>query len=150
MPENQDIEPEKAVEKPAKKKRRFWKFLLKLFVVLAVVVGVAQYVLYYYAFPLLKEKICQNVSDQTNGLYTINFDDIRLNFLGRSILLTNFSMKADTSVYMQLKEQMAYNRAIYNISVANFAIKNIRLSSIFGSRRLRIKSIELISFPIFY
>ena len=143
MPENQDIEPEKAVEKQPKKKRKFWKFLLKLFVVLAVVVGVAQYVLYYYAFPLLKEKICQNVSDQTNGLYTINFDDIRLNFLGRSILLTNFSMKADTSVYMQLKEQMAYNRAIYNISVGNFAIKNIRLSSIFGSRRLRIKSIEL-------
>ncbi len=144
MPENQDIEPEKAVEKQPKKKRKFWKFLLKLFVVLAVVVGVAQYVLYYYAFPLLKEKICQNVSDQTNGLYTINFDDIRLNFLGRSILLTNFTMKADTTVYLQLKEQMAYNRAIYNISVANFAIKNIRLSSIFGSRHLRIKSIELI------
>ena len=99
MPENQDIEPEKAVEKQPKKKRKFWKFLLKLFVVLALVVGVAQYVLYYYAFPLLKEKICQNVSDQTNGLYTINFDDIRLNFLGRSILLTNFTMKADTTVY---------------------------------------------------
>ena len=143
MPENQDIEPEKAVEKPAKKKRRFWKFLLKLFVVLAVVVGVAQYVFYYYALPLLKQKICQTVTDNTNGLYSIDFDGIRLSVLGRSIWLTNFTMKADTSVYMQLKEQMAYNRAIYNISVGNFAIKNIRLSSIFGSRRLRIKSIEL-------
>ena len=124
MPENQDIEPEKAVEKPAKKKRRFWKFLLKLFVVLAVVVGVAQYVFYYYALPLLKQKICQTVTDNTNGLYSIDFDGIRLSVLGRSIWLTNFTMKADTSVYMQLKEQMAYNRAIYNISVGNFAIKS--------------------------
>ena len=136
-----EIEDNSKVKIEKKHKFRFWKTLIITICVFVLLISVAQYVLYYFAFPLLKEKICESVHKNTNGLYQMNFDDIKLNILTTSISLTNFTLKPDTTVYLKLKDENNYNRAIYNVSVSDFEINNIKLKSIFGSRELGINNI---------
>lgn len=128
---------------PSPKSRWRWKSLIKTLIIIGVVVGVAQYVFYYHAFPLLKEKICQNVRLKSQGLYTMDFDDVKINILGQRIILENFTLNADTSVYLYRIENEHYNKAIYNISVKKLLINHIGLKSFFSKNELYIKEIYM-------
>ncbi|MBR4266212.1 MAG: hypothetical protein IKQ46_09175 [Bacteroidales bacterium] len=112
--------------------------------VIALIFGAVQYVLYYFAFPLLKEKICESVHTKSNGLYTMNFDNIKINLVGKGIELVNFSLTSDTTVYYKLRDSINYNKAIYNISVDNLKIKNISITALLRDR-LWINKIELVN-----
>lgn len=110
--------------KPRKKgrRRRNW---LTTFAIFALIISAIQVVCYFFAFPLLKEKICESVHIKSNGLYTMNFDGIRINFVGKGFELDNFTLVSDTAVYLKLIDSIDYNKAIYNISVNKLAVKNI-------------------------
>lgn len=128
---------------PSAPNKSRWKSLIKTLITLSVLVGAMQYVCYYHAFPLLKEKICQGVRNKSQGLYTMDFDDFRINFLGQRLILENFSLKADTSVYLDRIAREHYNKAIYNISVKELKINHIGLKSFFSKNELYIKEISM-------
>ncbi len=131
-------------QKPAKKPFR-WKRLLAVLLILAALMGAVQYVGYYCAVPLLKEHICQAVNKKSKGLYTMDFSDLKINFIGQEIILEDFQLKADTSVYLRRIDEEQYNKAIYNISVDKLEIKHIGLKSFFSKNELYIKAINMTS-----
>lgn len=138
--DNNDIQ-----EVTPKRKHHIAKNLAKFLLTTAIIVGVLQYVCYYHALPIAKERLCQAVKKQTHGLYTMDFADIKINFLGKSITLDSFSLTADTTKYLQLVQHENYNKAIYNISVEQLTIDNIGLKSFFSQNELYIKQVEMIS-----
>ncbi len=131
-------------QKPAKKPFR-WKRLLAVLLILAALMGAVQYVGYYCAVPLLKDYICQSVNKKSKGLYTMDFSDLKINFIGQEIILEDFQLKADTSVYLRRIDEEQYNKAIYNISVDRLEIKHIGLKSFFSKNELYIKAINMTS-----
>ena len=126
---------------PARKTR--WKTLTKLLIAAAAIVGALQYAGYYCACPLLKERICKGVSSKSQGLYTMDFSNFRIDFIGQKIILDSFSLKADTSVYLSRIEREHYNKAIYNIQVESLRINHIGIKSFFSENELYIKEIEM-------
>lgn len=127
---------------PARKKFR-WKRLMVALSVMALLMGALQYVGYYCAVPLFKDRICNAVQQKSKGLYTMDFSDLRINFIGQSITLENFSVKADTAIYLERIESEHYNKAIYNVSVSSLNIKHIGLKSFFSKNELYIKAITM-------
>ena len=136
--EKTEIKVDKKPQKKRGKLRRWIKFIA----IIAVLISLLQYVCYYYAFPLLKETVCKNINVSTSGLYTMNFDDFKINFLTKSLEVENFSLVPDTAVYLKLIDTADYNKAVYNISVKKLQVKNISLFA-FLRDRLRINKIIL-------
>lgn len=130
--------------KPAKKKFS-WKKLTVALSIIVLLMGAVQYVGYYCAVPLLKERICNSVNKKSKGLYTMDFSDLKINFIGQEIILEDFQLKADTSVYLHRIDNEQYNKAIYNISVDRLEIKHIGLKSFFSKNELYIKAIDMTS-----
>ncbi len=129
-------------QKPVRKASR-WKTLTKLLLTAALIVGALQYVGYYCAYPLLKDRICNGVHKKSQGLYTMDFSDFRIDLLGQKIILDSFSLRADTAVYLQRIEREHYNKAIYNISVESLKINHIGIKSFFSNNELYIKEIMM-------
>lgn len=129
------------LQKKEKKSHKFVKKIVFLLIFFAILTSIAQYVMFYYALPLLKTSICDKISQKSQNLYSINFDSLKINILTRSITLHNFTLSPDTAVYINLVKDKNYNKAIYNINIAELEIKNIKLSSIFGSKTLKIKEL---------
>ena len=136
--EKHDIQTEK---QPVKKSGRL-KRLIKTLVIIAVILSVLQYVFYYYALPIMKDGLCNIVNRSSNGLYSMNFDGFRINFLSKSFEIDNFSLSADTAVYLKRISEKDYNKGIYNISAKKIAVKNVSFFALLRDR-LRINIIEL-------
>ena len=131
------------IEKKQKTKKRFKvKRLLRALIVISLILGVLQYVGINYALPLLKNTICKAVNKSSGGIYTMNFDKFEINFLTKSFEMENFSLVADTAVYLKKINEENYNKGVYNISVKKFVVKNISFFAILRDR-LRINKIEL-------
>jgi hypothetical protein len=136
--EKHDIQTE---NQPVKKRGRL-KRLIKTLLIIAVILSVLQYVFYYYALPIMKDGLCNIVNKSSNGLYSMNFDGFRINFLSKSFEIDNFSLSADTAVYLERINEKDYNKGIYNISAKKIAVKNISFFALLRDR-LRINIIEL-------
>ena len=136
--EKHDIQTEK---QPVKKSGRL-KRLIKTLLIIAVILSVLQYVFYYYALPIMKDGLCNIVNRSSNGLYSMNFDGFRINFLSKSFEIDNFSLSADTAVYLKRISEKDYNKGIYNISAKKIAVKNVSFFALLRDR-LRINIIEL-------
>ena len=139
LQEKKNVSLQKDSRKCPKKVKKLIFFLISCFVFIATI----QYVLFYFALPLLKDNICQRINKKTENLYAIDFDSLNVNFLARSLTLHNFSLRPDTAVYLNFLEKFDYNKAIYNIDVDKLTIKNISLSSLFSSKSLKINELNL-------
>ena len=110
---------------------------------MAILIGALQYVCYYHALPLVKNRVCNAVYNNSKGLYTMDFTGLRINILGRQIEVDGFSLRPDTSAYLRRIEEEHYNKAIYNISADHLLIEHIGIKSFFSKNELYIKQIAM-------
>ena len=136
---------ENDIEKPQppRRKRSIVKTLIKILLPLAIIIGALQYVCYYHALPLVKNRVCDAVYNNSKGLYTMDFKGLRINILGRRIEVDSFSLQPDTAAYLRRIEQEHYNKAIYNISADHLLIEHIGIKSFFSKNELYIKQIAM-------
>lgn len=130
---------------PAPKTRhiKVVKTLIKILIPLILIIGALQYVFYYHAYDIVKNRACDAVYNSSKGLYTMDFKGLRINLLAKTIELDSFSLRPDTTVYLRRIEQEHYNKAIYNIAADKLIIENIGLKSFFSKNELYIKEINI-------
>lgn len=121
----------------------FLQGLIKIIVVCALLVAVVQTVFYFFAFPLFKSKLQDDFKKRTDNLYSLDFSDVKFDLLKRSIYLSDFVLTPDTAVYVNLKSNINYSKAIYNVSVKQFIVDHIKLSDIFSGNKLSVRNIIL-------
>ncbi len=117
------------------------KFLKSLLIVFVVFVAF-ELTFLFLAKPLIKKTVINWVFKKSDSVYSVNFDEIRINLLNGNILLTNFNLKPDTSFYFTKNKNVTKN--LYELSLDTFQIKQIRVLKLFKKQKnLSIKLLSL-------
>ncbi|MEJ8802762.1 hypothetical protein [Pontibacter sp. H249] len=108
---------------------------------MAVLVLVAVVALYFLAEPLVEHYLKKQVVKQTEGLYHINFDDLQLHLLTRSITLKGVSLYPDTAAHHRQKETGHGSRTLLDVQSPKISITRINLADMLFRKRLSINSV---------
>ncbi len=140
---NETTENKEGKQKPVKKKKkmaRWLKFFLYGFLVFIIV----DIILIFFATPILKTYIQKEVSESTEGLFSIEFNKISFELSTRRIAIDNFNLIADTAVYNKLLKQKKAKAALYNIACGSIEMRGVSVSKLIFDRELALKSLEII------
>ncbi len=125
------------------KKQRSWLIVLgSIFLFLVIL----QTTFFYFSEPILKSYIQKKVYEKSMHIYELNFDDIRINLLKRSFVLTNFHLIPDTTLYKKLCDQKQYDKTIFDLQVDTFQIKKVEIYNLLKNKRdLNVKGVFMVS-----
>ena len=132
-------------------KQRVWGGIIVFFVVLLVV---AELLLLYFADPLLRDALTEKVKEKSDGLYSIDFEKIRVNLGSMSFFLEGFELIPDTSLYNDFKKRGLDDKALYKINIQTIEINRIHIlkyiftgNLVFNSIVLQSPDVSLIGIP---
>ncbi|MFE2860248.1 AsmA family protein [Sphingobacterium multivorum] len=118
-----------------------WILGIVAFILLALAGGI-----WYFSSkwkPLLDTKIKQLVSQATDNLYTITYDDIHVNLLLGNITIDNLQLVSDSSVYkkLELVKKAPDNR--FEISINRLKIKSFGIRRVLMDKELFLNDITV-------
>ena len=119
------------------------KWVLIGFLMLIVLIsGLAIYLNYYWK-PIITERIKEAIHQSTDGLYRIDFDNVRINFVTGRMNILNIRFTPDTLVYNAMKRDSIAPRHLYTVAVAELILKRIQPWKVYFDRDLEMGSIEI-------
>jgi len=124
-------------------KYSIWKWIAGILVLLIVIAGGAALYLSARWKPLLTEKIKKGVSEGTNGLYRIDFQDIHLNLLTGSAALDSVSLIPDTAVFNKLKLLNQAPAQLFSIELKKLQFSRIGVLTAYFKKRIEMNAIVL-------
>jgi hypothetical protein len=71
----------------------------------------------YYWKPILTQRIKESIEKSTNGLYRIEFQNIRLNFITGRLNVSDIRFMPDTLVYEKMKLDSIAPRHLYEVEI---------------------------------
>ncbi|WP_291920139.1 hypothetical protein [Chitinophaga sp.] len=92
---------------------------------------------------LLKQELQGYVTDLSDSLYTIKFQDLHLDVLSGSLVLEKAVMTPDTIIYQRLLNQQRAPSALYTISVDKLALKYFKPWRYFIGKELNAASLTV-------
>jgi hypothetical protein len=118
-----------------------WILGIVAFILLALAGGI-----WYFSNkwkPLLDTKIKQLVSQATDNLYTIKYDDIHVNLLLGNITIDNLHLVSDSSIYkkLELVKKAPDNR--FEISINRLKIKSFGIRRVLMDKELFLNDITV-------
>jgi len=120
---------------------RKWVFLLFMIPLILGIIG-AVYLNYYWK-PILTQRIKESIEKSTNGLYRIEFQNIRLNFITGRLNVSDIRFMPDTLVYEKMKLDSIAPRHLYEVEIDELILKRIKPWKIYSSGKLEISAIEI-------
>ncbi len=119
----------------------FWKrFLIVAFSLLFVIAGFAIFLNYRWK-PFLTQQIKEAVSSSTDSLYTINFDDVRINVLTGSATFTKIDFVPDTAIYAKMDSQGTAPQHLFSVKVARLDLNRLHPFKVYFGRELQLASL---------
>ncbi|MFA6944552.1 MAG: hypothetical protein WC220_01510 [Pedobacter sp.] len=118
------------------------RILSALLIVIILISGVAVYLNYYWK-PILTQRIREAIHRSTDGLYRVEFDNIRVNFISGRLNISNIRFMPDTLVYERMKLDSVAPRHLYRVEVAQLVLKRIQPWKIYTEGKLEIKTVEI-------
>ncbi len=119
--------------------RRILKWLGIIAGCLLIFLAIVQVVVYLYADVALSARLKRTVKERSNGLYTLEIDDLRLNIFTSSLSARNIRLVPDTTISDTSKQ----NHYVFDVSIREAAINHVNLSALYLADRLNIGSIQL-------
>lgn len=120
---------------------RKWIFI-GIFTFFALLLGLAVYLNYYWK-PIVSERIKETIHSSTNGLYRIDFDDVRVNFLSGSVTIKNIHFAADTAIYERMKQEEIAPKHVYKLKIEELVLKRVQPWKIYLNKKLEMSSLEI-------
>lgn len=121
--------------------RAIWKWVIGILVFLLVVATAGTWYLSRHWKPLLDQQLRETVVRSSDSLYHVSYDDLDLNLLTGNLLLSNFELVPDTTVYQRLKLAQQAPDNTYHIRVARLRVRHFHPWQAVMGRRLRIDEI---------
>jgi hypothetical protein len=116
--------------------------LVGFLTLIALISGLAIYLNYYWK-PIITERIKEAIHQSTDGLYRIDFDNVRINFVTGRMNILNIRFTPDTLVYNAMKRDSIAPRHLYKVAVAELILKRIQPWKVYFDRDLEMGSIEI-------
>lgn len=130
------------MNKSKKNKYRWVKIVsIVLFFLVLFIFNISSYV-NKRVKPFIKKELKNIVKNATNGLYLIDYQDVSVNFLSRSVTIDQVKISTNDTVYQQLIAAQKAPNNRYHIKLNQIKIKNIFLLSMYFRKNVRIKNIE--------
>ena len=120
---------------------RKW-ILIGFLLLIALISGMAIYLNYYWK-PIITKRIKEAIHRSTDGLYRIDFDNVRVNFVTGRMNILNIRFTPDTLVYNEMKRDSIAPRHLYTVAVAELILKRIQPWKVYLDRDLEMGSIEI-------
>ncbi|HQS52435.1 MAG TPA: hypothetical protein PLN99_11100, partial [Daejeonella sp.] len=111
-------------------------------ILVLLVSGAAVYLNYYWK-PILTQRIKEAIERSTDGLYRIEFENIRVNFITGRLNVSNIRFIPDTLVYEKMKVDSIAPRHLYEVEIAELILKKIQPWKIYTLGKLEMRSIEI-------
>lgn len=119
-----------------------WKWIIGILLMLVLIVlGVAWYFSRNWK-PLVETKLKETVTNATNGLYSLKYDDLDLNVALGNVTLKNAELVPDTDVYRKMVAQKLAPNSRYHIKLAALKVRSFNLWDVLKNKTLFIKSIN--------
>lgn len=131
---NEHIKPKR------KKKKRWW---LKIIYFLVALFVLSDLFLFFFATPVLKSFVQDKVSEKTNGLFSIDFENISFEISTRRLAIKDLSLISDTSVYNELLVKKKVDAALYNVNCKSIELWGIGLYSLISKNTLKASELKL-------
>ena len=117
------------------------KFVIYILIAVTVAFWATQSLLYYFADSLLNSVITRFVEGQSRGLYTIQFEELRLDMTSRSVELSGLHIVPDKELYWKRVENNEIQTALYRIAVPKLKLTGISSYNLLSNLELHINGI---------
>jgi hypothetical protein len=107
------------------------------------IIGIGAVYLNYHWKPILKQRIKASIDKATDGLYRIEFRDIRVNFITGRLNVSDIRLIPDTLVYEKMKVDSIAPRHLYEVEIEELVLNRIEPWKIYSSGKLEISAIEI-------
>ncbi|MCX6287907.1 MAG: hypothetical protein NTY96_12410 [Bacteroidetes bacterium] len=133
---------------PRHKKRRVLRILIRIFsglVILIALLILSAYILFnFFGTKFLREMIQKKIYATSQGLYTIDFSDLKINIFTRNISIYNFRLTPDTLLYQKLKNEGKAKKTLYKISYRELILRRINFREIWINKNIHLREMSLI------
>ena len=116
--------------------------LIGFLILITFISGLAIYLNYYWK-PIITQRIKETVYQSSDGLYRIDFDNLRMNFVTGRMHILNIRFTPDTLVYNEMKRDSIAPRHLYTVALAELILKRINPWKVYFDKDLEIGSIEI-------
>jgi len=119
------------------------KWILLLLLLPALLITLVAVYLNYYWKPILTQRIKEAVHNSTEGLYRVEFENIRVNFVTGRMNVSNIRFIPNSLVYERLKSDDLAPRHLYEFQISELILKRIKPWKIYSSGKLEMAAIEI-------
>lgn len=126
-----------------RKGKRKWSWALYFVLIFGIVLTTFAVYLNYRWKPILTERIKAAVQTSTNGLYSINFENIRTNIISGRISVKNIVFLPDTSIFTKMSTDSLAPRHLYRVEVNELILKRVHPWKIYFDGILEMGSVVI-------
>lgn len=109
---------------------------------------IIDFLLFFVATPIFKTYLQEKVKKETQGLFSVDFENISIELASRRIALKKFELVSDSLVYQELIKTKKDIPALYNISCSSVELWRTSLYRLFFKNKLRLKQLKLIDLTV--
>jgi hypothetical protein len=128
-------------------KIKIWTWILSMLLIFITLAAASAIYLNYLWKPLLSEQIKRAIHTSTNGLYNIDFENIRINILNGRTRIKNIRFVPDTLVFNKMRSDTLAPRHLYKVEIRELTLKRVHPLKIYFDGILEMGSV-IIDRPI--
>ena len=145
MAEKEPNEQPSADGKPKKRPRSLWRRLLRwflgfIFFLVFLLVGL-QVVFYYYSDQIIGSVLKSIVENQSDGLYYLEYDQIRLDIANKKLEFKELHLRIDST---RLQEKLAageIEKGVAEVYIPYFLLEDAGISRFYFTQKMRLKQV---------
>jgi hypothetical protein len=126
-------------------KQKKHKITLAIFASVTVFILLVAFAVNRYWSPILAGKIKSGVLKSSNGLYKVDFADVKLNVLEGKLIFYNVTFKPDTNVYNQQNKQHLAPNTLFELHAQRLVLSHIHPFKLYFDHLLNIDRMVLTS-----
>ncbi len=120
-----------------------WKWIIGISgALLVIILGAAWYLSNNYK-PLLESKLKDLIAESSDGLYSLQYDELDLNVILGNITLSNAVLMSDSVVYEQLVAAQKAPDNRFHIALDELKVRRLGIMGLLLNKKLNIGTIEL-------
>ncbi|MFC2101460.1 hypothetical protein ACFLS7_00530 [Bacteroidota bacterium] len=134
-------------EKPKTTKPKFARHILKALMLVVIVISIAFISVFiamnYFGEHFIKSFLQSKISQASNGIYEIDFNQFHFNLLSGKTSITGFQLIPNEEQYEKLRKEGKAKGTLYSVTYEELVLNNLNLREMFMHRMIHLRMIEI-------
>ena len=120
---------------------KIWTWVFSILLFFSVLITALAIYLNYHWKPILSERIKQAVNSSTNGLYNLDFENIRINIINGRISVKKIELIPDTLIFNTMRSDTLAPRHLYKVKIDELTLNRVHPFKIYFKGVLEMGSV---------